>query len=46
LVILLMLVLGMLPTWPYSHAWGYFPAGGLGLLLVICVLVALLSPSA
>ena len=41
LVILLILVLGALPTWPYSQGWGYYPSGGLGLLLLI-LLVALL----
>jgi len=31
------LVLGALPTWPYSAGWGYYPSGGLGLLLVILI---------
>jgi hypothetical protein len=43
LFILLFLVLvGMLPTWPYSTGWGYYPSGGVGLLLIV-VLVILLS---
>jgi hypothetical protein len=43
LILLIMLVLGALPTWPYSAAWGYYPSGGLGLLLVIFVIVLLLG---
>lgn len=41
LVIVLLLLLGALPTWPYSHEWGYYPSGGLGLLLVILLVLAL-----
>lgn len=35
LILLVILVLGALPTWPYSAGWGYYPSGGLGLLLLI-----------
>jgi hypothetical protein len=42
LIILILLLLGSLPTWPYSSGWGYYPSGGLGLLLVIVILVFLL----
>jgi hypothetical protein len=42
IVILLLLLLGALPLWPYSGAWGYYPSGGLGLLLLIVVIVVLL----
>ena len=42
LVILILLLLGALPTWPYSRSWGYYPSGGLG-LVVIVVLVLLLA---
>ncbi len=35
LVILILLVLGALPTWPYSASWGYYPSGGLGLVLLV-----------
>ena len=38
LIILLLLVLGALPTWPYSGEWGYYPSGGLGLVLVIVLI--------
>ena len=40
-VILILLLVGALPAWPYSAGWGYFPSGGLGLLLVILLIVAL-----
>jgi len=42
LVLLILLLLGALPTWPYSRSWGYYPSGGLG-LIVIVVLVLLLA---
>ena len=42
LVLLVLLLLGALPTWPYSRSWGYYPSGGLG-LVVILVLVLLLA---
>ncbi len=42
LIILVLALLGALPTWPYSHAWGYYPSGGLGLLLIIVILLMLL----
>jgi hypothetical protein len=41
LIILVLLVIGALPTWPYSSGWGYYPSGGLGLLLLIIILVVL-----
>jgi hypothetical protein len=43
IVILLLLLVGALPTWPYSSGWGYYPSGGLGLLLVIVVVLLLLG---
>jgi hypothetical protein len=39
LVILILLLIGALPTWPYSARWGYYPSGGIGLLLVIVLLL-------
>jgi hypothetical protein len=42
LVVVLLLLFGALPTWPYSHDWGYYPSGGLGLLLLILVIFALM----
>jgi len=41
LIILILMLIGALPTWPYSSSWGYYPSGGLGLILII-VLVLLL----
>jgi hypothetical protein len=43
LVIVILLLLGALPTWPYSQAWGYYPSGGLGLLLLVLIIVALVG---
>jgi hypothetical protein len=40
LIILVLLLLGALPTWPYSTGWGYYPSGGLGLILVIVIILA------
>jgi hypothetical protein len=40
LVILVLLVLGALPLWPYSSGWGYYPSGGLGLILIILIILA------
>jgi hypothetical protein len=39
-VLLVLLLLGALPLWPYSAGWGYYPSGGLGLLLVIALVLA------
>lgn len=41
LIVLVLLLLGALPTWPYSAGWGYYPSGGLGLVLIIVVILAL-----
>ena len=41
IIILFLLLLGALPTWPYSSGWGYYPSGGLGLLLIIVVVLLL-----
>ena len=43
LIILVLLVLGAIPTWPYSRSWGYGPSGGLGLLLLIILVLVLLG---
>ena len=43
LVILILLLLGVLPTWPHSKGWGYYPSGGLGLFVVILVVLLLLG---
>ena len=41
LIIVILLVVGALPTWPYSSGWGYYPSGGLGLILLILVILML-----
>ena len=43
LIILVILVVGALPSWPYSAGWGYYPSGGLGAILIILVVLALLG---
>jgi hypothetical protein len=43
LVILVLLLIGALPTWPYSSGWGYYPSSGLGLVLVILVVLVVMG---
>jgi len=43
LIILILLLVGALPTWPYSTGWGYYPSGGLGLVLLIVVILLLVG---
>jgi hypothetical protein len=43
LIILIVLLIGALPAWPYSSGWGYYPSGGLGLVAVILVVLLLLG---
>ena len=43
LIILIILLLGALPTWPYSGGWGYYPSGGLGLILLIVIILLVLG---
>jgi hypothetical protein len=43
LIILVLLLIGALPTWPYSAGWGAYPAGGLGLILIIVLILVLLG---
>jgi hypothetical protein len=43
LIIVLLLVVGALPTWPYSTGWGYYPSGGLGLILIILLVLLLMG---
>jgi hypothetical protein len=43
IVILILLLLGALPTWPYSSGWGYGPSGVLGLILIILIIFALMG---
>ena len=41
LIILILLLVGALPAWPYSSGWGYWPSGGLGLIVLILIILAL-----
>jgi len=43
LVLLILMLLGALPTWPHSKSWGYYPSGGLGLVVVILLILILLG---
>lgn len=43
LLILIIILLGVLPTWPYSRNWGYYPSGGIGTLLLIIIILLLLG---
>jgi hypothetical protein len=43
LIIVILLLVGALPTWPYSSGWGYYPSGGLGLILLIIIVLALMG---
>jgi Protein of unknown function (DUF3309) len=42
IIVLILLLIGALPTWPYSAGWGYYPSGGLGLIVLILIVLALL----
>ena len=42
-IILILLLVGALPTWPYSSGWGYYPSGGLGLVVLIIVVLVLMG---
>jgi hypothetical protein len=41
LIVVILLLIGALPTWPYSSGWGYYPSGGLGLVLLIVLILVL-----
>lgn len=43
LVVILLLSVGSLPTWPHSRSWGYYPSGGLGLVVVVLVILLLMG---
>ncbi|HMA52600.1 MAG TPA: DUF3309 family protein [Magnetospirillaceae bacterium] len=42
LIILILALVGSLPTWPHSRAWGYYPSGGLGLVIIILLVLVIL----
>jgi hypothetical protein len=43
LILVIILLIGALPTWPYSTGWGYYPSGGLGLVLLILIILAVMG---
>ncbi|MCU1273210.1 MAG: hypothetical protein JWO48_641 [Bryobacterales bacterium] len=43
LLLLIVLILAVIPSWPYSRGWGYYPSGGLGLVLLVVVLLLLMG---
>lgn len=43
LIILILVLIGALPTWPYSSGWGYYPSGGVGLVLIVILVLLLLG---
>ena len=43
IVVLILLLLGALPSWPHSREWGYYPSGGLGLILLILIILVLMG---
>ena len=43
IIVLIILLIGALPTWPHSRGWGYYPTGGLGLVLLIIVVLLLMG---
>jgi hypothetical protein len=43
IIVLILLLVGALPTWPYSSGWGYYPGGTLGLILIIVIILALIG---
>jgi len=43
LVILVLILIGVLPTWPHSSSWGYYPSGGLGTVLIIVLILVLMG---
>jgi len=43
IVVLILMLLGALPTWPHSREWGYYPSGGLGLIILILIILLLMG---
>jgi hypothetical protein len=43
LIILVLVLIGALPTWPYSSGWGYYPSGGLGLVLLVLIILLVMG---
>jgi Protein of unknown function (DUF3309) len=43
IIVLILILIGALPSWPYSGGWGYYPSGGLGLILIIIIVLVLMG---
>ncbi|MDI6854096.1 MAG: DUF3309 family protein [Deltaproteobacteria bacterium] len=43
IILLILLLIGALPTWPYSSGWGYYPSGGIGIILLIIIILLLMG---
>ncbi|HEY1773741.1 MAG TPA: DUF3309 family protein [Gammaproteobacteria bacterium] len=43
LIILILILIGALPTWPHSRSWGYYPSGGIGVVLIIIIILLLMG---
>jgi hypothetical protein len=43
LIILILILVGALPSWPYSSGWGYYPSGGIGLILLVVIILLLMG---
>ncbi len=43
LIVLILMLIGAIPTWPHSRSWGYWPSGGLGLVLIIVIVLLLMG---
>ncbi len=43
LIILIILLIGAVPSWPYSSGWGYYPSGGIGIILIIVIILLLMG---
>jgi hypothetical protein len=43
LIVLVLILIGALPTWPYSSGWGYYPSGGIGLIVIVLVVLLLMG---
>ena len=43
IIILILLLIGALPSWPYSRGWGYYPSGGAGLIIVVLIVLLLMG---
>ena len=43
LILLVLILIGALPTWPYSRSWGYYPTGGIGIVLVVILILLLMG---